>query len=112
VVVGLRVLLALPPGYFRDAEAPATIRARSVAWRITRNLLGLVLIAVGIVLSLPLVPGQGLLTILIGLVLVDFPGRRRLELGLVRRRGVLAALNRIRARFGRPALAPPEPQAP
>ena len=72
-----------------------------------QNALGLVLIAVGLVMSVPGVPGQGLLTVLIGLMLVDFPGRRRLERALARRRGLLAAMNRIRARFGHPPLLPP-----
>lgn len=106
------MLLALPPAYFRDERAPAPAERRFIVWRIGRNLLGLALIALGIVLSLPLVPGQGLLTILIGALLVDFPGRRRLELALVRQRGVLAALNTIRKRFGRPPLEAPGPQAP
>lgn len=83
-----------------------------MVWRIGRNMLGLALIALGIVLSLPLVPGQGVLTILIGVLLVDVPGRRRVELRLVRLSGVLAALNRVRARFGRPPLEAPGPQAP
>ena len=63
--------------------------------------------AVGLVMSVPGIPGQGLLTVLIGLMLVDFPGRRRLERALARRRGLLAAMNRIRARFGHPPLLPP-----
>jgi hypothetical protein len=61
-------------------------------------------------MSVPGVPGQGLLTILIGVMLLDFPGKRRLERWLLRRRGVLAAINKVRARYGRPPLvldAPP-----
>ena len=49
----------------------------------------------------------GLLTVLIGLMLVAFPGRQRLEKALARRSGVLAAMNRIRASFGHPPLLPP-----
>jgi hypothetical protein len=40
-------------------------------------------------------------------MLVDFPGRRRLEKSLARRPAVLAAANGIRARFDRPPLDPP-----
>ena len=58
----------------------------------------------GILLSLPLVPGQGLLTILIGLLLINFPGKRRLERKLVRRPKVLQFINRIRSRFGQASL--------
>jgi len=66
-----------------------------------------VLIVVGAALSIPGVPGQGVLTILVGLFLVDFPRRQQLERALARRAGVLPALNRLRARFGRAPLRPP-----
>jgi hypothetical protein len=58
-------------------------------------------------------PGQGILTILIGVMLLDFPGRRWLELKLLARPSVINAINRIRARFKRPALLlPKQVQAP
>jgi hypothetical protein len=56
------------------------------------------------VLSLPGVPGQGVLTILLGVMLLDFPGKRGLELKLVSRPKVLNTINRIRHRFDRPPL--------
>jgi hypothetical protein len=46
---------------------------------IGKNIGGWLLVALGIVLSLPGVPGQGLLTILLGVMLVDFPGKDRME---------------------------------
>ena len=52
--------------------------------------------------DLLVLPGQGLLTMLIGLLLLDFPGKRAVELKLVRRPGIAAFLNRMRARHGRP----------
>ena len=58
----------------------------------------------GIILSVPGVPGQGLLTMLVGLVLLDIPGKRRLELKLVSRPRVVRAINRLRKRFSRPPL--------
>jgi hypothetical protein len=107
VALVLRVALALPEDYF-ERERPSTPR-RWTPTRIGANVAGCVLILVGLVLAIPGVPGQGLLTILIGLFLVDFPGRRRLERRLVNRPGVLPALNRLRARFHRPPLRPPPP---
>jgi hypothetical protein len=62
------------------------------------------LIALGIVLSLPGVPGQGLLTVLLGVMLVDFPGKDRLEQKLLSRPGIINTINRLRGRFGKPAL--------
>jgi hypothetical protein len=100
----LRVALGLPPDYFErapDGRVPWTLG------RIARNAAGVLIILVGAVLSLPGIPGQGILTILVGVLLVDFPRRRRLERALLARRGVLPALNRLRARFGRPPLRPP-----
>jgi hypothetical protein len=39
----------------------------------------------GIILALPGVPGQGILTVLIGVMLLEFPGKRRLERAIVGR---------------------------
>jgi hypothetical protein len=52
-------------------------------------------------------PGQGIVTILIGLVLVDLPGKRALERWMVGRPRVLAAINRLRAKYGHPPLEDP-----
>jgi UPF0716 family protein affecting phage T7 exclusion len=72
--------------------------------RVGKNVLGVILVVVGIVLVLPGVPGQGMLTILIGLMLLDVPGKRRLERRIVGRRRILKAINRLRKRFGGPPL--------
>jgi hypothetical protein len=103
------IVVKLPPTYFSEDSAAHAVRIGS--WRsprhVARNALGVVLVALGLAMSIPGIPGQGLLTVLIGLMLVDFPGRRRLEKALVRRPGILTAVNRIRARFGHPPLLPP-----
>ena len=51
-------------------------------------------------------PGQGVLTILIGLTLLDFPGKRRFVRRLLMRPRVFRVINRLRRRFGRPPLKP------
>ena len=71
---------------------------------IGKNLLGLVLVVLGVIMSLPGVPGQGFLVILIGLTLADFPGKRRMELWLIRQPALFKAINSLRARFHKPAL--------
>jgi hypothetical protein len=43
-----------------------------------------------------LLPGQGVLTILIGIVLLDFPGKYRLERWAVRHRPVYRSINWLR----------------
>ena len=106
LAVVLRIVLALPEDYFEVDQPPLTSWTAS---RVARNGAGMVLIAVGAALSIPGVPGQGVLTILVGLFLVDFPRRQQLERALARRAGVLPALNRLRARFNRAPLRPPAP---
>src|SRR5689334_20147098 len=69
-----------------------------------KNIGGVLLVAIGIVLSLPGVPGQGLLTVLLGIMLLDFPGKHRLEQKLLSRPSIVNAINRLRARFGKNAL--------
>jgi hypothetical protein len=54
-----------------------------------------------------LLPGQGILTLLIGISLLDFPGKRQLEKRIARERHVLKAINWIRAKAGRPPLEVP-----
>jgi hypothetical protein len=71
---------------------------------LAKNLTGVVLIALGIVMALPGVPGQGLLTALIGITMVDFPGKRPLERRLIGRPAILKAVNRLRTRFHKPVL--------
>lgn len=75
--------------------------------RVAKNALGVTLVITGAVLSLPLVPGQGIVTVLLGLSLIDFPGKRSLELRLARQKPVLKAINWIRARADRPPLSLP-----
>ena len=73
---------------------------------ILKNLFGSILFIAG-VLMLGL-PGQGILTILMGLMLLDFPGKQRLELWLVRLPAVERALNWIRKKNHRPPLEIPD----
>jgi hypothetical protein len=101
------VIVLLPEPHLVDerprllADKPPLIRWAAI---VAKNVLGLIVVAVGVVLCIPGIPGQGLLTILIGLMLLDIPGKRRLIHFLVRRPGVLRTLNWLRARFGRPPL--------
>jgi hypothetical protein len=69
---------------------------------VASNVGGWLLILTGLVLSLPLVPGPGLLLILIGLSLVDLPGKHKLEQRLLRTRVALGTINRLRRIAGKP----------
>ena len=109
-------LLWIPPDHFVAHRRGVSRRIHSpvlrLGWRIAKNLLGLFLVVLGIVLALPGVPGPGLLTVLVGLFFVDLPGKRKLERALLGRRPVRSAINRLREKFNRPKLLlEPEPPA-
>ena len=111
------VVARLPPDYFTHAYRPGRRRhAQSTGvnllWRLGKNLLGSLIVLVG--LAMLLLPGQGILTILIGLMLLDFPGKRKLERRLVQQPSVWRAINWMRAKAHQPALEWPtaEPPAP
>lgn len=104
------VIVRLPADYFvrdRRIRLASMSQHRVVAWMLItlKNLLGLALFVLGAVMLF--VPGQGILTMLIGLLLMNFPGKYRLEQKLVRRPAVLRTLNRVRARWNRAPLEPP-----
>ncbi len=101
----------LPKDYFlrRKRLAHGTGNPRSMFMTllvVLKNLLGVCLILSGI--AMLILPGQGLLTILIGLSLTNFPGKYTLERKLVRNPSIFAGLNWIRHKTGQPALQFPE----
>ena len=102
------ILVKIPADYFRSSNTSTFLQDRSPLIRglaiVGKNLLGVLLVLLGVVLSIPGVPGQGLLTILLGVMLLDFPGRRRFECWLVNRPTVLKAVNKLRHRFSKPPL--------
>ncbi|MFO7857997.1 MAG: PGPGW domain-containing protein, partial [Ectothiorhodospiraceae bacterium] len=69
---------------------------------IVKNALDAVLVLAGI--AMLVLPGQGVLTILAGLTLMNFPGKYRVERWLMSRPAVFNAVNWLRRRAGRPPL--------
>lgn len=107
IAIGI-VMVKIPANYFSThykqdflPGSPWIVRWGAV---IAKNILGLILIVIGILLSLPGVPGQGILTILLGLIMIDIPGKRPLEARIIKRPTVLAAVNNLRNRYGKPPL--------
>jgi len=85
--------------YFLDDRDPATSMAQKhpvLRWIgiIAKNLCGGLLLIAGIIMLAT--PGQGLLTIFMGLVLLDFKGKRALEVRLIQIKPINVALNWIR----------------
>jgi hypothetical protein len=104
------LVILMPANYFleRSERGLWVDRHPVVRWTliVLKNLVGVILVIGGVVMLFG--PGQGVLTILIGVMLLDFPGKRKLELYLVSRPRVLEAINRLRARFGRPPMLLPD----
>lgn len=101
------ILIALPADYFaldleQRRKRPPEHPVLRIVRRIVKNVLGALFLMAG--LAMLFTPGQGVLTILVGVILLDLPGKRRLERSLVGRPRVLRAINALRARAKRPPL--------
>ncbi|WP_296809337.1 PGPGW domain-containing protein [Thiocapsa sp.] len=111
-LIALPFLLArIPEDYFVDPRRHSA-RMKSLhpvaylSLRLLKNLVGWILILAGILMLV--LPGQGILTIIMGLVLSDFPGKYALERRLASNRRVLSGINWIRRRGGHAPLMPPQ----
>ena len=98
------VIAYLPSDYFLPNRQESRIRhpVLRIGLKCLKNLFAVVLVVVGII-QIPL-PGQGVLTMLIGIIISDIPGKRKLERRIIRSPVVLATANGIRSRFKRPLL--------
>jgi hypothetical protein len=112
VLLAAYMLCHIPRDYLRSPDSnPFPIAEGRPPWqrtlaRVGKNLGGAALIVLGVVLSLPGMPGQGVLTILVGLMLLDLPVMHRLERWLLARPSVLRGANKLRERRGCPPLDP------
>lgn len=101
------VIVRLPANYFRRDKKPrppfadysAPVRIVLIAGK---NLLGLVLVGIGLVFLL--MPGQGVIVILIGVLLLDFPRKKQLERWLISRGPILKLANWLRAKWNQEPL--------
>jgi hypothetical protein len=113
ILFGPLLAARIPVDYFAGAVRPHPVRRHPVLhWtlRVVKTALGVVCIPAGI--AMIALPGPGILTILLGVMLLEFPGKFRLERAIVRKPFVLKALNALRRRAGAPPLIPPGPDGP
>jgi len=107
-LVILPILVArLPADHFvrvRTGPPPWRTRrpVRDTALCLLRNLLGLMLVAGG--LAMLFLPGQGLLTIGVGLLMMDIPKKRAFQGWVISWKPVRGGINWLRRRAGRPDL--------
>ncbi len=102
------MITRLPQNYFVSDERPPPLsRILIVHWILMalKNALGFAFVLLGIVLLF--LPGQGLLTLVIGLTIMNYPGKFAIERWLAMRPHVLPALNWLRTRYGHPPLDDP-----
>ena len=97
------IIARLPQNYF-STEKDKTIMADNNKNRFSffinlfKNLVGILFIIAGV--AMLILPGQGLLTILIGLGITNFPGKHKLERKLINNKHVFKSLNWIRKKAG------------
>ncbi|MGB7068740.1 MAG: hypothetical protein WBD22_04545 [Pyrinomonadaceae bacterium] len=98
------VIVKLPANYFsshyRNDFLPNSSWITRWGAVVAKNIAGVILVLVGIVMLIG--PGQGILTILIGLILLDIPGKRPVEASIIKRPAIFSAVNNLRARYKQP----------
>lgn len=104
------VVAQLPADYFVNEERkPFLVRSHPAVRGllvVLKNVLAIVLLLAGV--AMLALPGQGVLTILLALSLLDFPGKYKLQQKLVSRPKVYHSLNWLRQRLNEPPLLKPE----
>jgi hypothetical protein len=99
------LIVRIPADYFVREPVrgwPTRHPALHIALVIGKNLLGIILFLAGV--AMLILPGQGLLTMLVGLMCIDFPGKRYWERKLIQQKPILNSANWIRRKYGRPPL--------
>lgn len=97
----------IPEDYFlhnRTIKSTSKQRNKTVhlLLLIGRNLLGCTLLLGGILMLF--LPGQGLITIAISMLLLDYPGKKKLELRIISYPSILNGINWLRAKGNHPPL--------
>ena len=100
------ILMRLPADYF-DVRTPRPWMENHhpvlrLIGHVIKNVVGSIFLFAGFLMLF--LPGQGVLTMLIGLSLIEFPGKRRVEAKIVGQSTVLGTINAMRAKFDKPPL--------
>ena len=103
IVIGM---IKIPADYFSSTYVREIDHDKhfSLRWAtfIVKNVIGFLLIIAGIIMVFT--PGPGVPTILLGLIMMDIPGKRPLEARIINRPNILATVNNLRARYNKPPL--------
>jgi hypothetical protein len=100
------ILVRLPADYFDTRTPRHWMKDHHPLLRllglVVKNVVGVVFVVVGF--AMVFLPGQGLLTMLIGVSLMDFPRKRELEAKMVGQPTLLGIINSMRHKFDKPPL--------
>jgi hypothetical protein len=100
------ILVRLPADYFDTRTPRHWMKDHHPVLRllglVVKNVVGVVFVVVGF--AMIFLPGQGLLTMLIGVSLMDFPRKRELEAKMVGQPTLLGIINAMRHKFEKPPL--------
>jgi hypothetical protein len=100
------ILVRLPADFF-DIRVPRPWMENHhpvlrVMGHLVKNAVGAIFLFAGFLMLF--LPGQGILTMLIGISMLDFPGKRKVEAKIIGQPTVLHAINGMREKFGKPPL--------
>lgn len=101
------LIARIPVDYFQYSKrspfrSRVTFPTLDLILTVIKNIFGVLFILAG--LSMLFLPGQGIQTILIGLMMTNFPGKYKLEKKMVCRRSVQRVINWIRYKYHKPPL--------
>lgn len=104
------IIIFLPHDYFvRPESAFSSLNPIRMLLRILKNAFGYFLIFAGVLMLF--LPGQGLLSILLGISFINFPGKRQLELRLLHFPKIRLSVAWIRQKANRTPILLPENQS-
>ena len=105
-LVSIKWLVALiPTDYFVKKNISKSKKSYSLLWLmsiIVKNIIGYTLILGGILMLV--LPGQGLFTILMGLILSNYPGKYTIEKKFISIPSILKTINWLRKKSNKPRL--------
>ena len=105
-LIGIKWLIALiPSDYFLIKKDSKIKSSNPYLWLLVvifKNLIGYSLIIGGIMMLI--LPGQGLFTIMIGLMLSNYPGKYALEKRFISTPAILKSINWLRRKSNKPPL--------
>ncbi len=104
------ILIKIPADYFSSLETKSRIDVRDLSffrllYLIFKNMVGIAFILAGLIMLL--LPGQGILTIIVGMSLLNFPGKYRLVRNIIRNKTILNTINKLRSKADKPPIEVP-----